>query len=142
MKPLQINVASLGFGLLFGLGLVVSGMVDTANVIGFLDIAGHWRPALAFVMGGAVLVAMPLFWLARRHGKSLLGSDLEVPPRQIDLRLVAGAAIFGLGWGLSGICPGPGIVWLGINPLQVAPFLVAVLVGSLLADFLRPKPSN
>ncbi|MEI9903299.1 MAG: DUF6691 family protein [Asticcacaulis sp.] len=139
MKAFAIPAFSLFFGLVFGAGLVLSGMIDTANVKGFLDVAGTWRPALAFVMGGAVLVALPLFQWMKRHGKSLTGDDLDTPPQVIDVRLVLGAAIFGIGWGLSGICPGPGIVWLGIKPLEVAPFILAVIAGSLLADLFRPK---
>ncbi|ESQ91093.1 hypothetical protein ABAC460_07310 [Asticcacaulis sp. AC460] len=132
-------VLPLGFGLLFGLGLIVSGMIDTANVLGFLDIAGDWRPALALVMGGAVAVALPLFQWTRRRGKAFNGAEPESPPARIDRRLIVGAGIFGIGWGLSGICPGPGIVWLGLGIDQVWPFLVAVAAGAWLADRLPQR---
>ncbi|ESQ90990.1 DUF6691 family protein [Asticcacaulis benevestitus] len=139
MKALAPLLA-LVFGGLFGIGLIGSGMIDTNNVKGFLDIAGEWRPALAFVMGGAVIVALPLFWWTRRRTRPLVGDTLEAPPAKPDLRLGAGAAIFGVGWGLSGICPGPAIVWLGFDPLAILPFIGAVLVGAFIADTLfRPK---
>ncbi|MDI7775249.1 DUF6691 family protein [Asticcacaulis sp. EMRT-3] len=133
---LSSNLWALVFGLLLGGGLIVSGMTDTANVKGFLDFAGHWRPALALVMGGAVLVALPLFRLAAVRGRTMMGAT---PPQRIDARLLIGAGIFGIGWGLSGICPGPGLVWLGIDPLQAAPFIIAVLVGAGLADLLDAR---
>ncbi len=138
MKRFVTLAASLVFGLMFGAGLVLSGMIDTRNVKGFLDVTGTWRPALIFVMGAAVLVALPLFQWTTRRAKALTGAEVETLPRIVDARLVIGAAIFGAGWGLSGICPGPGIVWLGIKPLEVAPFIGAVLIGSCLADFFRP----
>ncbi len=137
MKALAPIGLALAFGLLFGFGLIVSGMVDTANVKGFLDVAGTWRPALAFVMGAAVLVALPLFQWTRRRGRALGGEDLETPPKIIDARLLVGAAIFGVGWGLSGICPGPGIVWLGIEPTAIAPLILAVIAGAVLAHLFR-----
>ncbi|MGN6423848.1 MAG: DUF6691 family protein [Asticcacaulis sp.] len=133
MKAVMKNVWALIFGLLFGAGLVISGMTDTANVKGFLDITGHWRPALALVMGGAVLTALPLFRLAQRRGQVMAG---QIPPARIDARLLIGAGIFGVGWGLSGVCPGPALVWLGVDPAQIAPFVIAVLVGAGLADLL------
>ena len=134
MKHLITPIVALVLGLVFGIGLIVSGMVDTTRVIGFLDVAGAWQPALAFVMGGAVLVAFPLFWWARKRGKPLADGTLDTPPHRIDARLLAGAAIFGVGWGLGGICPGPALVWLGIDPLAVLPFIVALIVGSALAN--------
>jgi uncharacterized membrane protein YedE/YeeE len=98
-------------GFVFGVGLLLSGVTDPARVLAFLDFAGNWNPALAFVMGGAVLVAVPAFARARRHPVSAFGDPIGLPDRfHIDLRLVCGAIIFGLGWGLSGICPGPAII--------------------------------
>ena len=139
MKTWATLFLSLFFGLIFGFGLVVSGMINTANVIGFLDITGDWKEALAFVIGGAVVVAFPLFQWAKRRGLSLTGNGLETPPQKVDFRLIFGAAIFGIGWGLSGICPGPAIVWLGINPAKILPFIAAVIAGSILADLFRAK---
>ena len=129
-------ISSAGlFGLLFGLGLVLSQMVDPARVVAFLDIAGAWNPTLAFVMGGAILVAAPAFALARRGGKALAGPQIEMPDRvTLTPRLVVGAALFGAGWGLSGICPGPGIVLAGSLSAQALVFVAAAVAGSLLAD--------
>jgi len=141
MKTFLSALLTLGFGVLFGAGLVLSGMIDPAKVQGFLDIAGVWRPALAFVMGAAVLVALPFFQWTRRRGKALTGEGLEAPPQVIDVRLIAGAAIFGVGWGLSGICPGPAIVWLGLSPAAIAPFVLAVIAGALLAELFKDGKS-
>ena len=137
MRPVLSAVVALGFGLMFGIGLIVSGMTDPANVKAFLDVAGAWRPALAFVMGAAVLVALPIFQWTRRRGKALTADTLEAPPRTIDAPLLIGAAIFGIGWGLSGICPGPAVVWLGLSPAAIGPFLLAVIVGALLARLFQ-----
>jgi len=137
MRPVLSVVFALGFGLMFGFGLILSGMADPANVKGFLDVAGVWRPALAFVMGAAVLVALPIFQWTRRRGKALTADALEAPPQTIDAPLLIGAAIFGVGWGLSGICPGPAVVWLGLSPAVIGPFLLAVVVGALLARLLQ-----
>jgi uncharacterized membrane protein YedE/YeeE len=123
------------FGLLFGAGLIVSGMTDPARVIGFLDVTGAWNPALAFVMGGAVVVALPAFAFARRGGASALGGAIELPPDRfrIDRRLLAGAAIFGVGWGLVGVCPGPSLVLFGQDPSRAALFVGAMIVGAWIA---------
>jgi len=99
MKRLAAWLIPLLCGLIFGAGLVVSGMVDTNNVKGFLDVAGTWKPALALVMACAILVGLPLFQWTQRHGKALDGGALETPPKVVDPRLIAGAAIFGVGWG-------------------------------------------
>lgn len=124
----------LGLGLWFGIGLVVSGMIYTANVKGFLDLAGAWRPGLTLVMGGAVLVALPIFQWVNRRGQALDGTSVEPPSRVIDARLIFGAAIFGIGWGMAGICPGPALVWLGIDPLAILPFIAALIAGNILVD--------
>ena len=123
------------FGLIFGLGLVLSHMVDPARVAAFLDIAGDWNPALAFVMGGAIIVAAPAFAYARCHQRALIGIPFQLPNRfRITGRLVLGAALFGIGWGLSGICPGPGIILAGSLEARALVFVGAVIVGSLLSD--------
>lgn len=106
-------IGSLSAGLLFGLGLILSGMVDPAKVQNFLDIAGTWDPSLAFVMAGAIGVAAPGFWLVRRRRKApLADTAFHVPPADapIDGKLLAGSAVFGIGWGLAGFCPGPALV--------------------------------
>lgn len=125
-------------GLLFGAGLVISGMASPARVLGFLDLGaiatGRWDPTLAFVMGGALLVALPLFAWARRRSYALDGGILpELPPGVIDRRLVGGAALFGLGWGLAGICPGPALVDLAISPARALAFAVPMALGLILA---------
>ncbi len=127
-------VTALLAGVLFGTGLLVSGMVDPGVVLGFLDVAGAWNPALGFTMAGAILVAAPAYYWVRRHGRTLAGESVSLPDRtKIDGPLLAGAAIFGLGWGLSGICPAPGLLLAsGLDPLALA-FLAAMLAGMWLA---------
>lgn len=125
-------------GLVFGLGLIVSGMADPAKVLGFLDVAGmadgSWDPSLAFVMGGAILVAAPGFRLAMRRRAPLLDARFHVPAeRRIDGRLVGGAALFGLGWGLSGFCPGPAILAVPLGAPGTLVFVAAMVAGFALA---------
>lgn len=120
-------------GLVFGLGLMLSGMTSPDKVIGFLDIAGNWDPSLAFVMGGAVMAATPLFWLARKQPRPIAGTSFDDPGKTlIDRRLLSGAALFGIGWGLAGICPGPALVNLAIAPAGSVIFVGAMLAGLLL----------
>jgi uncharacterized membrane protein YedE/YeeE len=125
------NLTPLVAGVLFGIGLSISGMTDPQKVLGFLDFAGAWNPQLAFVMGGALLITFPAFWWAERRGKTLGGAPLSLPPRRpITAPLVIGAAIFGLGWGLSGICPGPALLIATSGQGIALTFLVALLVGA------------
>ena len=117
-------------GLVFGLGLIVSGMSDPAKVQGFLDLAGAWDPSLAFVMGGAIAVGLPAFALAQRRRESLLGLQMQLPVSNlIDRRLVGGSLLFGIGWGLVGLCPGPALVLLGTGDAKAALFALAMLAG-------------
>lgn len=119
-------------GLLFGFGLTISGMVLPEKVFGFLDVTGNWDPSLMFVMVGAILVHIPFVRLAQRRGISLLGDSLQLPKRKdIDAKLVLGAVLFGIGWGISGICPGPGIV----NLVTLSPGIIA-FVGAMLAGMM------
>ncbi len=119
-------------GLLFGLGLSISGMVLPEKVFGFLDVAGVWDPSLAFVMIGAILVHAPFVRWIKRQQTSLLGDGLSLPTRKnIDWRLVVGAAVFGIGWGLAGVCPGPAIVNLVTLGPGIVAFVAAMLVGML-----------
>jgi len=126
-------VAALLSGLVFGAGLILSGMTDPGKVIGFLDLAGRWDPSLAFVMGGAILVGVFAFALARRRGRAFLGGAMHLPQRRdIDARLVAGSVVFGIGWGLAGFCPGPALVSFGSGVDQAAVFVAAMLGGMVL----------
>ena len=123
-------LANFLLGLLFGIGLIVSGMADPAKVLGFLDPLGRWDPSLAFVMAGAVLVAFVGYRLAFRRGRPLLAPSFQLPTRTyIDQRLVVGAGLFGIGWGLGGFCPGPALVSLGLGSPGVLVFVPAMLLG-------------
>ena len=119
-------------GLLFGIGLIVSGMTDPGKVIGFLDVAGNWDPSLAFVMAGAILVGFFAFRSAQRRTRTFLGRAMQLPQkRDIDARLIAGSVVFGIGWGLAGFCPGPALVSFGSGQDKAAVFVAAMLVGML-----------
>jgi uncharacterized membrane protein YedE/YeeE len=122
--------ASLLAGLVFGLGLIVSGMADPAKVLGFLDLTGTWDPSLAFVMAGAIAVGALAFAVARKRTVSFLGAAMKLPSsRDIDGRLVIGSVVFGIGWGIAGFCPGPGLVALGMGEAKALVFVVAMLAG-------------
>jgi uncharacterized protein len=134
-------LAAFAAGLVFGLGLILSGMSDPGKVIGFLDVAGSWDPSLAFVMAGAILVGVLAFALARRRARAFFGGAIELPTRRdIDLRLLAGSLVFGIGWGLAGFCPGPALVSFGSGQDKAAVFVVAMLAGMLAYTVLeRPR---
>jgi uncharacterized protein len=117
-------------GLVFGLGLIVAGMVNPAKILGFLDIAGKWDPSLALVMAGAIAVGLVAFALARRRTMSALGLPMQLPSASaLDARLVGGSLVFGIGWGLAGFCPGPAIVAIGAGYAKAAVFVAAMLLG-------------
>jgi len=119
-------------GLLFGVGLIVSGMTDPGKVIGFLDLTGNWDPSLAFVMLGAILVGFFAFRSAQRRTRTLLRSAMQLPQkRDIDARLIVGSVVFGIGWGLAGFCPGPALVSFGSGQDKAAVFVAAMLFGML-----------
>jgi len=127
-------------GAIFGLGLAVSGMTNPDKVLNFLDVAGHWDPSLALVMGAALAVATPAFAWLRRRGCTLDGGALPAQPgSRIDRRLLAGSALFGIGWGLAGYCPGPALANLAHGSSDAIVFVVAMLIGSQLARFLFPS---
>jgi uncharacterized protein len=125
-------------GFIFGLGLIIGQMSNPAKVLNFLDFAGHWDPSLAFVMIGAVAVAAVGFALGRRRIASVLGGKFHVPAAtRIDAPLVLGAALFGIGWGLIGFCPGPAITALGFGSIQAVIFVAAMIVGMLLFQLIE-----
>jgi hypothetical protein len=126
--------ASLICGALFGSGLGISGMINPAKVIDFLDITGAWDPSLAFVMGGAVLVTATAFRFILKRPNPVLADTFQLPTRQdFDKHLIAGAAIFGVGWGLAGLCPGPAIASLAFMDVRIVIFVIALIAGSLIA---------
>ncbi|WP_020202484.1 DUF6691 family protein [Cupriavidus sp. WS] len=139
-SPLSSLLSALLAGLVFGLGLILAGMANPAKVLGFLDLAGAWDPSLALVMGGAIALGLVAFALARRRRVSLLGLPMRLPgARGIDARLVGGSLLFGAGWGLAGICPGPALVLLGAGAWQGAVFVLAMLAGMMLFEWLERR---
>lgn len=127
-------------GLVFGLGLILSGMTDPAKVIGFLDLTGNWDPSLGLVMGGAVLVGLLTFRLTARRARTFFGDALQIPTsRDIDRRLVLGSLMFGVGWGLAGYCPGPALASLASGGLQALLFVAAMLAGMALFAVLEKR---
>jgi len=123
-------LASLLAGLVFGVGLIVSGMADPAKVLGFLDLFGHWDPSLALVMVAAIAVGVIAFAVAGRRSRSLLGAEMKLPSaRHIDRRLVVGSLLFGIGWGAAGFCPGPALVALGMGQAKAWVFVAFMLAG-------------
>lgn len=144
---MQHGIAAYVAGLVFGLGLVVAGMADPGKVKGFLDLAGAWDPSLAFVMGGAIAVGAVAFGIARKRTASFLGAAMHLPTaRDIDRRLMAGSALFGIGWGLAGFCPGPAIVALGTGEPRAVVFVLAMVAGMAIYEVLsggtHPKASG
>ena len=130
-------------GLVFGLGLIVSGMANPAKVLGFLDLAGPWDPSLAFVMGGAVLITTAGFAVLRRRGVSMTGEPLRWPTAtRIDLRLALGSLAFGAGWGLAGFCPGPALVAAAAGVPQALIFVAAMLAGMAIYSALEALKSR
>ncbi|MCG7199595.1 YeeE/YedE family protein [Marinobacter pelagius] len=135
---MKYSLASLFAGLIFGFGLIVSGMANPEKVLGFLDIAGLWDPSLAFVMGGAIIVGVVAFAVARRRTLSFLGFNMKIPSNtKIDRRLVIGSLMFGVGWGIAGICPGPGIVALGAGETKAAVFVVSMVAGMAIFELIE-----
>jgi uncharacterized protein len=133
-------VTALVAGLLFGIGLIVSGMADPSKVLGFLDLAGAWDPSLAFVMTGAIAVGLVAFAVARRRRRSLIGLEMKLPASAtVDRRLVGGSLLFGVGWGIAGLCPGPGLVALGMGKPKAAVFVLAMLAGMGIFELLENR---
>ncbi|MDC8754472.1 YeeE/YedE family protein [Erythrobacter sp. sf7] len=134
------TLVPLASGTIFGAGLALGGMTDPARVRGFLDLFGEWDPTLAFVMGGAVLV-MAIAWLVqRRMQRPVFAEGFSLPDRSdLTPRLVGGSALFGIGWGIAGLCPGPGFASLAIAPASAAIFVAAMLAGMLLVRLVEGK---
>lgn len=129
-------------GLVFGAGLLLSGMADPGKVLGFLDLAGTWDPSLAFVMAGAIAVAAPAFAWVRLRNATWRGVALHLPTsRAVDRRLMTGSVVFGIGWGMAGFCPGPAMVALGMGVGQAAVFVVAMLAGMAAFAWWEPHPA-
>ena len=129
------HLIALISGLVFGLGLIASGMTDPAKVKGFLDIAGAWNPSLGLVMGGAIAVGVVAFAAAKRRSRSWSGERIDLPTSTlIDKRLIGGGVLFGIGWGMGGFCPGPAVVALGSGLNSALVFVAAMLVGMAVHD--------
>ena len=127
-------------GLVFGLGLIISGMANPAKVLGFLDLAGAWDPSLALVMAGAIGAGFVPFLLARNRTRSLIGLQMMLPTtKSIDRKLVVGSSVFGIGWGVAGFCPGPGLVAIGMGEPKALLFVAAMLVGMGLFELLEQR---
>ncbi|HWH83705.1 MAG TPA: YeeE/YedE family protein [Burkholderiaceae bacterium] len=136
-------VTALLTGLLFGIGLIVAGMTDPAKILGFLDLAGPWDPSLALVMAAAIAVGLVAFRLAGRRALSLLGAPMRLPaPRRVDRRLLLGGALFGVGWGVAGFCPGPALVALGMGQPKAVVFVLAMLLGMALFEWLEARRTD
>jgi uncharacterized membrane protein YedE/YeeE len=135
---MKYSVTSLLAGLIFGLGLMVSGMANPEKVLGFLDIAGLWDPSLAFVMGGAIIVGLVAFAVARRRTLSVLGFTIKMPANnRIESRLVIGSMMFGIGWGIAGFCPGPALVALGAGEIKAVVFVASMVAGMMAFEVIE-----
>ena len=132
------KIFSLLSGIIFGLGLTVSSMTNPAKVIGFLDITGNWDPSLMFVMLGAIAISAPFFYLLRNKNKPLFDSNFEIPTiKNLDKKLVLGASIFGIGWGMVGFCPGPAIASLALlKPVSIM-FVIAMASGFYMSKLVK-----
>jgi uncharacterized membrane protein YedE/YeeE len=134
----KLTLAALASGALFGLGLAMSGMTDPRRILGFLDVFGEFDPTLMFVLGGAVVTTTVLFRFVLRRGNPLLADSFQLSKlRHVDRRLLGGAAIFGIGWGLAGYCPGPALAGLGIASVEAMWFIPAMIGGVLLHRLLN-----
>ena len=135
MKKHFSLISQYAIGILFGWGLISSGMSNPQKILSFLDIAGLWDPSLLFVMGGAVLVGLAGFYLASKRSEAFFGGALHIPTRRdISKPLVIGSFIFGAGWGIAGFCPGPALVALGAGHIKAFVFVIAMLVGMLICE--------
>ncbi|MGM0569149.1 DUF6691 family protein [Marinobacter sp.] len=137
---MKYTFSSFLAGLVFGLGLLLSGMANPEKVLGFLDLAGAWDPSLALVMAGAIIVGVIAFAIARQRHVSFLGFDMRLPSGdEISTRLVVGSVLFGLGWGLAGFCPGPGLVALGAGEPKAAVFVASMVAGMVVFQLIERR---
>ena len=128
------NLLSLICGIIFGIGLVISGMTNPAKVIGFLNITGNWDPSLVFVMFGAIAITSPSIYLLNNRNKPLFSSSFQVPARKtIDQKLVIGSSLFGIGWGMVGLCPGPAISSIALLNVSSGIFVISMFIGFYIA---------
>jgi len=131
------NLVTVFTGLIFGIGLIMSGMTNPAKVQNFLDLFGTWDPSLALVMGGAILITMPGFWLVQKRQTPFFEDSFLIPQKtNFDFYLLTGSAIFGIGWGLGGFCPGPVIVSISNGSTGTILFVITMLIGMVLAKLL------
>lgn len=138
MNTTKETFVSFIVGLVFGFGLLLSGMANPEKVLGFLDLAGDWDPSLALVMAGAIAVGLVAFSIAGKRSYSLLGKEIKLPSSQhIDQRLVVGSLTFGVGWGLAGFCPGPALVAVGAGEIKAIVFVGAMIVGMTIFEFIE-----
>jgi len=138
MKPTMPALTALLSGLVFGTGLIVSGLVNPAKVLGFLDVAGNWDPTLALVMAGAIAIGGITFAIADKRSTTLLGTPMLLPTaRNLEPRLMLGSVMFGVGWGLVGFCPGPALVALGAGYGKAVVFVAAMLAGMLVFELIE-----
>lgn len=138
MAGFMTRIMALLAGLLFGIGLMISGMANPAKVLGFLDLAGRWDPSLAFVMAGAIAVGALAFFMAKRRSSSFFGMPMQLPAgTAITARLILGSAVFGTGWGVAGFCPGPALVALGAGYPKAIGFVMAMIAGMAVFEFIE-----
>lgn len=143
MKGLQINVSSFIAGLLFAIGLGIAGMTQPQKIITFLDITGRWDPSLLFVMGGALAIHLVSYRLITRRKSPLFDTSFHISNRSdIDLKLIGGSALFGIGWGLSGYCPGPAVVALAAPGTLILTFFLSMLAGMIIFESIKGRNAN
>jgi uncharacterized protein len=139
-RTVALRLSEFIVGLVFGSGLLLSGMTDPSKVIGFLDLAGLWDPSLALVMGGAIAVGFFAFGAAKNRSSSFFGGALNIPSaKDINKRLVIGALLFGAGWGIAGFCPGPGVVSMAAGEPKAAAFVAAMIAGMMIFEFTERR---
>ncbi|MFD1217868.1 YeeE/YedE family protein [Microbulbifer celer] len=139
----KVTISAFVSGLIFSFGLLLSGMANPEKVLGFLDLFGAWDPSLGLVMGGAIAVGLPAFLVAKKRAVAILGDPIRLPTkRTLDRRLILGSLVFGIGWGIAGFCPGPGIVATGAGEAGAVTFVLAMVAGMLAFRWLENRHSS